>query len=354
MPAGTLFIVVRGMILARDLPIALARKSMAFNQDLKALLPRNGIDPDFLLYAMMSRKDSMVREIGTSAHGTRRIGSSSLEAMQIPLPPAREQKSIASVLLTLYSAIEVEERRLRTLAALRAAALDKAIRVGMKGETLKRTEVGDLPKSWAVAPLGSLLRRCQYGLSVRGESNGETPILRMNCQEDGSVVLRDLQFVTLSPAELAAFTLEDEDLLFNRTNSIELVGRTSIYRRQRDAVFASYLIRLQTDRTMLLPQFLNAFMNLPSTQQQLKAIATRGVGQSNISAGKLRNLLIPIPTVGEQEEIALLRETLSTRLSSASRRHRTLKMLFNSTLSQLMTGQLRPTDVTTSPEFTHE
>ena len=353
-PAGTLFVVVRGMILARDLPMALARRPMAFNQDLKALVPREGISPDYLLYAMMSRKDSMVREIGTSAHGTRRIGSASLEAMQVPVPPPGEQKAIAEVLSTMREAIETEERRAQALESLRSAALDRAFREGFGGEALRTTELGDLPSSWTTAPLGSLLRRCQYGLSIRGESSGETPILRMNCQQDGAVVLRDLQFVTLPPTELKAFTLDDEDLLFNRTNSIDLVGRTAIYRMQRAAVFASYLIRLQTDRTVLLPQFLNAYMNLSSTQQQLRDLATRGVGQSNISAGKLRTLPIPLPSLVEQEEIARLREILSARLHVSSRRQSELRVLFHSTLNELMTGNLRVTDRMNSPESDHE
>lgn len=353
-PAGTLFVVVRGMILARDLPMALARTPMAFNQDLKALVPGLGISPDYLLYAMMSRKDSMVREIGTSAHGTRRIGSASLEAMQVPVPPLAEQKGIARVLSAIREAIETEERRIELLESLRAAALDRAFREGFGGEGLRTTELGDLPSSWTTAPLGSLLRRCQYGLSIRGESSGATPILRMNCQQDGEVVLRDLQYVTLPPAELKAFTLDDEDLLFNRTNSIDLVGRTAIYRAQRAAVFASYLIRLQTDRTVLLPQFLNAYMSLSSTQQQLRDLATRGVGQSNISAGKLRTMLIPLPSLVDQEEIAQLRETLSARLQASSRRQGALRALFESTLNQLMTGQLRVTDRMNSPEIDHE
>lgn len=353
-PAGTLFVVVRGMILARDLPMALARRPMAFNQDLKALVPRAGIYPDYLLYAMMSRKDSMVREIGTSAHGTRRIGSASLEAMQVPLPPLGEQKVIAGVLSTIREAIETEENRGKTLEALRSAALNRAFREGLRIEALRTTEGGDLPRSWTTAPLGSLLRRCQYGLSIRGEARGETPILRMNCQQDGEVVLRDLQFVTLSPDELKAFTLDDEDLLFNRTNSIDLVGRTTIYRMQRTAVFASYLIRLQTDRAVLLPQFLNAYMNLSSTQQQLRDLATRGVGQSNISAGKLRTLPVPLPSLAEQEEIARLRDTLTARLHLSLHRQGELRVLFESTLNHLMTGQLRVTDRMNAPESNHE
>src|SRR5690349_17984486 len=69
-PAGTIFMVVRGMILSKDLPVAMAMVPMAFNQDMKALKPNGRVDPDFLLYALVQHKDQLLPEIGTSAHGT--------------------------------------------------------------------------------------------------------------------------------------------------------------------------------------------------------------------------------------------------------------------------------------------
>jgi type I restriction enzyme, S subunit len=158
--------------------------------------------------------------------------------------------------------------------------------------------------TWQLRPLWEVATQFQYGLSVRGESSGRYPILRMNCQDDGDVVLRDLQFVDLAAAEASSYLLRRGDILFNRTNSHDLVGRTAIFDHDAKAVFASYLIRISVDRSRLDPQFLNQFLNWDNTQTELRKLASRGVSQSNISAGKLRDFAVPIPSLDEQRRIA--------------------------------------------------
>lgn len=153
-------------------------------------------------------------------------------------------------------------------------------------------------------------------------------------------MFRDLQFVDLDRRLLESFKLNEGDILFNRTNSFELVGRTAIFRSVVPAVFASYLVRLTTDRGSLNPDFLNYFMNLASTQLALKAYATRGVSQSNISASKLKQLPVPVPSLSEQSEIVTVLDSLRQRLVRASRKGELQSALFTSMLPLLMTGQV--------------
>ncbi len=117
-PAGTIFIVVRGMILARDLPVAITKVPMAFNQDLKAISPEDDIEPDYLFYTLTAYKRLLAKEIGTSAHGTRRLGSSALEGWLLPLPPRQEQRQIGDAIYAVDKKIEAEVNWRRTLEAL--------------------------------------------------------------------------------------------------------------------------------------------------------------------------------------------------------------------------------------------
>jgi type I restriction enzyme S subunit len=117
-PAGTVMVVVRGMILATDVPLALTEVPMAFNQDIKAILPGDRVDQEYLLYALIAHKRALAREIGTSAHGTRRIGSSSLQNWLLPLPDMEEQRLIAHKLSTVDQKIAAEENRKRSLEVL--------------------------------------------------------------------------------------------------------------------------------------------------------------------------------------------------------------------------------------------
>jgi len=122
-PAGSLFIVVRGMILAKEIPIALALVPMAFNQDMKAIIPKGDVLPDFLLPAISNSKKRLIPEIGTSAHGTRRLGTASLERLKVAIPPMKEQADIAQAMECIESKLTAETTRLEALNTLFASLL---------------------------------------------------------------------------------------------------------------------------------------------------------------------------------------------------------------------------------------
>lgn len=275
------------------------------------------------------------------ATGRQRLPKAVLEQWSMPFPPVPEQRAIADVLSKIQGAVEVQDKLVTMLKELKAATTAKLFREGLHSEPLKQTEIGEIPKSWEVVPLGQLLRTAQYGLSVRGEKTGRYPILRMNCQEEGEVVFRDLQYVDLDEITFNAFKLNDGDILFNRTNSIDLVGRTAIFRGTEAAVFASYLIRLCLDERMILPDFLNYYLNLERAQVALKTLATRGVSQSNISASKLRLFHVPLPPKQDQAEVIKTLHGLTGPLEAAIRKRNILRTLFSSMLHLLMTGQVR-------------
>jgi type I restriction enzyme S subunit len=110
-PAKSLLVVIRGMILMRDVPVALAEVPMAFNQDLKAIIPSERIAADYLLYAFEALKGMLFQKIGRSAHGTRTLFSSELASFFTPIPSKEEQHEIAYILRTLDQKISVYERK---------------------------------------------------------------------------------------------------------------------------------------------------------------------------------------------------------------------------------------------------
>ena len=181
----------------------------------------------------------------------------------------------------------------------------------------------------------------QYGLSKRGRTSGAYPILRMNCQEDGKVHYRDLQFVDLDTETYDKFRVKPGDLLFNRTNSIELVGRMAIVEDDRPAVFASYLVRLVIDANRCIPEFLNYFMNWPTTQEEIKKLASRAVGQANINATKLRMVLLPLPAIDEQQNVVTILHAIDRKIDLHRRKRAVLEELFKALLHGLMTGEIR-------------
>jgi type I restriction enzyme S subunit len=291
--------------------------------------------PEFLSHAIQT----------TNGVNHPRTSWTGLSAFSWNVPNEPEQENIAAMLWKTQHAIEAEEKVIATARELKQSAMRELFTCGLRGEPQKETEIGLIPESWQVVPLDQHLHLAQYGLSVRGQQTGRYPILRMNCQLDGQTVFRDLQFVDLDEKTFAAFQVKDGDLLFNRTNSFELVGRTSIFRSDREAVFASYLIRLTLDQSEFHPEFVNYYFNQPSVQADLKRLASRGVSQSNISASKLKEYPIPKTSLHEQSEVTAILQTIDRKISAHERKRSTLQELFKTMLHQLMTGEIRVADL---------
>lgn len=311
------------------------------------------VDPLFVMYWLQAAFLQLGLYEGIGNRTTiPNLSGARLKVLPVAVPSVREQGAIADLLSKLHAAVDVEADRVAALKELKAATMAKLFAEGLNGETSKSTEIGAIPQSWQVVPLRDLIAEAQYGLSQRGEKSGKMPILRMNSQQDGRIVFRDLQFVDVSDEVIEKYLLEQGDLLFNRTNSIDLVGRTAIFLGGRKAVFASYLIRLRPRNESVDSAFLNHYLNFEPTQLALKRLATRGVSQSNINASKLRTFLVPRPRLEEQRQISDILDSLHARIEEAIELCASLKRLFAAQLHALMTGEVRVGLVMESPEVT--
>lgn len=209
------------------------------------------------------------------------------------------------------------------------------------GVRLKETEIGPVPEHWVVSLIGDVIKQVQYGLSKRSQEKGAYPILGMNNLSEGRVKVNSLKYIDLSGTEFQKFRLNKGDLLFNRTNSYELVGKTSLFDLEGDFAFASYLVRVEVDSEFLTPEFLNYYLNDNFVQARLKLLATRGVSQSNISATKLKGFAVPIPPPPEQQEIVRILQAVDKKIEAEENYKRALEVQFKTLLHYLMTGKIR-------------
>ena len=277
--------------------------------------------------------------------GRQRLRKEILASKRIPFPPLLEQRRIAHVLTAVQTAIEQQARMISLTRELKSALMKKLFTEGLRGEKPKETEIGLVPDGWDVLPLDELLTRTQYGLSVRGEQTGNYGILRMTNQIEGKISTDKMQYVNISEKDFEKYRLQQGDVLFNRTNSLELVGRTAIFDIDGDFVFASYLIRVNADEEQLNPFFLNHYFNWDETQKRLKSIALRAVSQSNISATRLRTFQVPVPSLEEQDEIIANIDLINAKIEFHHKKKTLLEELSRTLLHQLMTGEVRTTDL---------
>ncbi|WP_236593874.1 restriction endonuclease subunit S [Burkholderia gladioli] len=205
----------------------------------------------------------------------------------------------------------------------------------------KQTEVGAIPEDWAVSPLGRLVTSVEYGSSAKSSSKGSMPVLRMGNLQGGKIDWSDLVY-TDDEREIAKYALCSGDVLFNRTNTIDLVGKTSIYRGEQPAIFAGYLIRVKAKSDLLDSRFLNYTLNTELAKKYSLKVLSIAVGQANINGQKLRTYPIPLPpTTVEQSAIATALSDVDALLSSLDALIAKKRDIKQAAMQQLLTGETR-------------
>ena len=158
----------------------------------------------------------------------------------------------------------------------------------------------EVPKGWEWARIFTLAEDLPYGTSKKSTSSGLIAVLRMGNIQSGEIDYADLVYSS-DAEDIKKYILKKNDLLFNRTNSAEWVGKTAIYRGNIPAIYAGYLIRI---RTFIDSEYLNVVMNSGYAKEYCNSVKTDGVNQSNINAQKLGYFLVPIPPIIEQRRIS--------------------------------------------------
>lgn len=304
------------------------------------------VPPWFLCGVLHS--DAFIEHAKQTTHGVNhpRTSWSGIKVFETLSLGLLERRKIAAVLLKIQRAIETQGKIIQSLRDLKKSTMQHLFTHGLRGEKTKMTEIGEMPESWEVKKIDEILGESLYGLSMRGQTSGSYPILRMNCQIDGAVVFDNLQYVDLDPKTYEKFRLVDGDLLFNRTNSHDLVGRMAIFHATREVVFASYLIRLRFDRQSANPDFVNYYFNMNATQTRVRTLASRGVSQSNINASKLKTFEIPLSSdLEEQADIISNLKAVDSKVRLHESKKSALQDLFKTTLNKLMTGEIRVNDL---------
>ena len=310
-----------------------------------AAIRAKGIHRDFL-YFYLKEIETYIDSLGSGAI-FKAINKSQLAELPIneagiPLP---EQKKIAHILSTVQRAIEAQERIIQITTELKKSLMHKLFTEGLRNEPQKQTEIGPIPESWEVVELEAKAESFQYGTSVKcGYDVDGKPVLRIPNVVGGHVAPTDLKFGKPKKNELGKLALECGDLLFVRTNGVkENAGRCSKFNGElADCYFASYLIRVRLDPAILNPDFLNEYSRTEVGTSFLSGKAIRTAdGKFNINSGTLKTMLVPVPSVDEQEEIAQTLALVDDKAGNALSKKVSLQDLFRTLLHELMTAKRR-------------
>ena len=387
----------------------LAPSTCSIGRGLATVRPEEGVSLKFLLYAFRRFAD----ELDAQGTGTtfKAVSSRVVRNFSLPIPPPAEQVRIADrvdgVFSELDAGIATLQRCQEKLVRYRASVLKAAVEgdltadwrekhpdVEPASKLLQRTlaerrrrweqeqqlsyaekgkappknwkakykepvapeaDGASLPRDWCWATVDQCASAIEYGSSAKAhtDSNGH-PVLRMgNITPDGQIVLDGLKYLPIGHPALTSLRLRNGDLLFNRTNSSDLVGKAAIYSGEPPlCTFASYLIRVRLSAG-LRPRFLMYALNGPWGRRWIRRVASQTVGQANVNGTKLAAFTFPLPPLAEQDAMTVaVQAQLSTIDETAAHVGAKVKeagALRQAILHRAFTGNLLPQDPSDEP-----
>ena len=268
-----------------------------------------------------------------------RIKWKTLAAQEFWLPSIEEQKKISELLWSIEDNIQKTEKLIETTEKLKQGLLNELLTKGIGHTRFKDSELGRIPEEWEVVKLKDITDMFQYGLSLPLKEEGEYPIIKMDNLVNGLISINGLKYVDLDGDTFEKFKLKKGDILFNRTNSYEHVGRTSIFTLDGNYVFASYLIRLRIMEDLADPYFITQY--LIHYNYDIKKIATKSIQQANINAKNLSNYKIRLPILSEQREIVSILKNIEQKLQNQKEHINKLESLKRKLINDFLSGNLK-------------
>jgi type I restriction enzyme S subunit len=310
-----------------------------------------GADTRWLMHTINS--PAVRAEILSEAGGTtrQRVAGGKLKQLRLPVPPIPEQRRIVATVDGLTARTARARKELDRIPTLIARYKQRLLALAFSGELTAGWRAAKGLSDAKEVALVDVAKGFSYGTSAKSAPSGEVPVLRMGNIQDGKLDWTNLVF-TSEKAEIKKYTLIPGDVLFNRTNSPELVGKTALYKGEQDAVYAGYLIRIQCTEN-LMPEYLTYSLNGPAGRNYCWAVKTDGVSQSNINAKKIAAFRFLLPSLDEQAEIVRRIDSAFGWLDRMAADHaaaaRLLPKLDAAILAKAFQGKLVPQDPNDEP-----
>ena len=287
----------------------------------KVVFDKLPIDKEYFVFAVKHK----LAEMESKTHGAtmKHIVKKDFDSTTIPYPEIEKQVRIAERLHRISSLIEKQQEQLLLLDQL------------VKSRFIELFGVYPLnPKGWETATIRDIVTDVRYGSSRPAVDGGKYPYLRMNnITYGGELDLTDTKRIDIPDNELDKCTVRRGDVLFNRTNSKELVGKTCVYNRDEMMVLAGFVIRVRvTER--ILPEFLSAFLNTDFSKRMLLGMCKAAIGQANINAQEMQDIGIYLPPTELQRQFVQFKEQTDKSKLAVQKGLQELEILKKSLMQQ--------------------
>ena len=283
---------------------------------LQYILPKEGYALNYVAYALKSLNLASFAAGAAIPH----IYFKDYGEVEIPVPPIEERERIVEELDCLSGVIEKKREQLKEL-----DALAESIFYTMFGDPITNE------KGWEVKKIGDVANSVNYGTSSPANEDGQYTYIRMNnLTYSGYLDLNNVKKIDVSENEIEKCVVRKGDILFNRTNSKDLVGKTALFDLDEEMIIAGYIIRVRVNVDEVLPIYVVRYMNTPFMKTYFRNLCKGAVNQANINSKELKAIPILMPHIELQQEFADKIEAIEKQKELITQSITETEELFNS------------------------
>ncbi|MCG5502051.1 restriction endonuclease subunit S [Ectothiorhodospira lacustris] len=354
-PPGTPMVCTR-MAVGR---CAVSPTPTAINQDIRALYPKKGVDPRYLLRVIASlRGKAESLSVGSTVKGIR---SSDFLAIKAHIAPEKEQGTITRILDTLDTQIQKTEALIAKLEKVKEGLLHDLLTRGIDEngqlrpspeqapELYKDSPLGLIPKGWGVGSLGDL-SEIVSGVTLGGKSGSSAwplvPYLRVANVQDGYLDLSEVKLIRVSSVDLEKYRLLPGDVLMNEGGDFDKLGRGALWQGQIGlCIHQNHVFRVRTTQSVLNPHFLTAFSSSAIGKRYFIRSSKQSTNLASINSTQLKAFQVSLPSNTEQELIVKELQAMASKIESEKALLDKLIIQKSGLMNDLLTGHVRVTSL---------
>ncbi|WP_273827117.1 restriction endonuclease subunit S [Providencia rettgeri] len=298
---------------------------------------RDDHSEDFFRYYLKTER--FIAQMTKNLEGLRdgkMISYKQFSKLELPVPSLEEQEKIADCLSSLDGLLTAEIQKLNAIKAHKKGLMQQLF--PRDGEGVPRLRFPEFQNGckWDTKPFEKLVVNSFYGTSHSTSDNGKYPVLRMGNMLDGKLKFSNLAYIDLDANTFSKIRLSRGDILLNRTNSLDLVGKISIFDQDIDCITASYIVTYRLDQSQIIPDFCNLVLNTPQYQRKIKALARPSISQANINPTTFKKeLVVVLPCLDEQRRIVSCFSHVDEQLAAQIQKIELLKAYKTGLMQQL-------------------
>lgn len=321
--------------------VAIAARPCITNQQINAIICTPENDPQYVYYAMAFRTNILKTWAGQTQKPI--VKKTLFEKFPIPRPLLPEQRKIALILSNVDEAIRKTDEIIAKTEELKRGLMQQLLTRGIGQETFKKTKIGEIPQEWNLVKLEEIVDSYRNGIYKRSRYYGQgIPSVRMYNIKDGKVNTKGAPLLEVTEKELLLYGLSAGDIVINRVNTIDLVGKAGVVPDGLGtATFESKNIRVRLLRDRCEPDFLAYFLGTSVYYKQIRATVKPAVAQATINQEDLDEIQVCLPSLPEQLEIVSILSNVDAKIEKERQAKGYLEQLKKGLAQLLLTGKVR-------------